>query len=296
MNDILFSAFISFIAMTVGIPVLFAVMRFFGLYVVVQEKQAHVFVLFGKIIGTLDEPGLHFLWPKLGLKALIINWIGNDFIVDLALDQHYSRSEPVNSEEGAPMGIGIWYEMFINDPTAYLFRNADPRGSLAANMSNSVVRCLSNMPLGEMLSNRHAMSKSVRTEVSSKSQDWGYKVGSVYVRKVHFRDLNMIKQIESKVVNRLTQVTAAIKQDGANQVNIIRSTAERQAAVEFAKAGAIRPSIVGGAIQKISEDQEVATSMFNILETQNILDSKTRLTLLPEGNEALASWLAAKGK
>jgi hypothetical protein len=37
----------------------------------------------------------------------------------------------------------------------------------------------------------------------------------------------MIKQIESKVVNRLRQVTSAIKQDGANQVSIITSTAER---------------------------------------------------------------------
>jgi hypothetical protein len=33
---------------------------------------------------------------------------------------------------------------------------------------------------------------------------------------VHFRDVGMIKQIEEKVVNRLRQVTAAIKQDGTN--------------------------------------------------------------------------------
>jgi len=48
----------------------------------------------------------------------------------------------------------------------------------------------------------------------------------------------MIQQIEEKVVNRLRQVTSSIKQDGANQVSIITSTAERQAAVEFAKAAA----------------------------------------------------------
>ena len=53
------------------------------------------------------------------------------------------------------------------------------------------------------------------------------------------------QQIEAKVVNRLRQVTSAIKQDGANQVSIITSTAERQAAIEFAKAGAMRPEIVG---------------------------------------------------
>ncbi len=31
------------------------------------------------------------------------------------------------------MGIRHLYEMLISDPVAYLFKNADPRGSLAAN-------------------------------------------------------------------------------------------------------------------------------------------------------------------
>ena len=80
----------------------------------------------------------------------------------MRLDQEYLRSQPVNSEEGAPMGIGIWYEMYVSDPVAYLFKNADPRGSLRANVSNATVRCLSNMPLADMLENRHAMSQTVR--------------------------------------------------------------------------------------------------------------------------------------
>ncbi len=54
--------------------------------------------------------------------------------------------------------------------------------------------------------------------------------------------------IGRNVVNRLRQVTSAIKQEGANQVNIITSTAEREAAVEFAKAAAIRPEIVGATL------------------------------------------------
>jgi aconitase B len=69
---------------------------------------------------------------------------------------------------------------------------------------------------------------------------------------VHFRDLEMIRQIEEKVVNRLRQVTSAIEQDGANQVSIIKSTAERQAATEFARAAAQRPLIVGKALQQIA--------------------------------------------
>ncbi len=81
------------------------------------------------------------------------------------------------------------------------------------------------MPLADMLQNRHVMSQTVRSEVSPQSREWGYSLGSVYIRKVHFRDVGMIRQIEAKVVNRLRQVTSAIKQDGTNQVNIIASTA-----------------------------------------------------------------------
>ena len=105
----------------------------------------------------------------------------------------------------------------------------------------------------------------------------------------------MIRQIESKVVNRLRQVTSAIKQDGANQVSIITSTAERQAAVEFAKAAAVRPAIVGKAMAEISGDAEVAETMFEILETQRIVEGECNLTLVRmPAHGMLADLLAAE--
>jgi hypothetical protein len=222
-----------------------------------------------------------------------VNFLGKCYTLDLRLDQEYLRSTPVNSEEGAPMGIGIWYEMVISDPVAYLFKNADPRGSLAANVGNSTVRCLSNLKLTDMLQNRHPMSLTVRTEVSPQSQEWGYSLGSTYIRKVNFRDEGMIKQIEEKVVNRLRQVTSAIKQDGTNQVNIIASTAEQQAAIEFAKAAAMRPQIVGQALQKISQDPDISRALFQALETQNIVDGDAVITLVPKNSSLLGQLVAA---
>jgi regulator of protease activity HflC (stomatin/prohibitin superfamily) len=285
---------ITFVACLVAEPLLLGLARTLGVFTIVRERRCHVYVLFGTVIGKIDEPGLHFLWPLMGWKALFVNWLGTCYVLDMRLDQVYLRSQPVNSEEGAPMGIGIWYEMFISDPVAFLFKNRDPRGSLAANVSNSTVRCLSNLPLASMMVNRHGMSHTVRAEVSPKSHEWGYRLGSVYIRKVHFRDLEMIHQIESKVVNRLRQVTSAIKQDGANQVSIITSTAERKAAVEFAKAAAIRPQLVGEALQKISQDSETADAMFAVLETRKLLDGNARLTLVPQSGGLLTSLLAAR--
>ena len=282
----------TFIACSVLVPLVLGLARTLGLYTIVNESRCKVYMLFGKVVAVINEPGLHFLPGKLGPKAFIVNWLGQCHDLDLRLDQEYLRSQPVNSEEGAPMGIGIWYEMFISDPIAYLFKNADPRGSLAANVSNSTVRCLSNLPLDKMLENRHTMSQTVRDEVSPKSNEWGYQLGSVYIRKVHFRDAGMISQIEAKVVNRLRQVTSAIKQAGANQVSIITSTAERRAAIEFAKAAAMRPHIVGEAPKEISENPTVSRALFDVLEVQNIISGGGRITLMPPNQELLGALLA----
>src|SRR5579859_344348 len=290
------SVAITFVACFFLVPVFFWLLRFFGVYAIVEERTCHVYVLFGKVVAIINEPGLHILLLKLGLKAPIVRWLGRLYVLDMRIDQQYQRSQPVNSEEGAPMGIGIWYEMFISDPVAFLFKNADPRGSLAANVSNSTVRCLSNMKLADMLQSRHTMSQTVRAEVSPQSHEWGYKLGSTYIRKVHFRDVQMIRQIEEKVVNRLRQVTSSIKQEGANQVSIITSTAERQAAVEFAKAAAMRPRIVGEALNKVAADPEVEAAMFEILEIQKIIDSKARITLIPEKGGILPELLASTSR
>ncbi len=294
MQDFFASAGITFFVLMIGESIIKWFLRLIGFYAIVEEGKCHVYVLFGRVVGILREPGLYFLWLKLGPAAFIINIFGKRYELDMRLDQRYQRSLPVNSEEGAPMGIGVWYEMFISDPVAYLFKNTDPQGSLAANVSNATMRALSNMPLSEMLETRHKMSQAVRAEVSPKSNEWGYKLGSVYIRKVHFRDANMIKQIEEKVVNRLRQVTSAIKQDGANQVNIITSTAEREAAVAFGQANAMRPKIVGEALKQISADPAVAAAVFDVLEVEKLLGGQAKITLMPSGNELLAQLVAAK--
>lgn len=274
----------AFFGSFVIVPLLLALARAFALYVVVRERQCVVFELFGKVRQVITEPGLHTPWTSMGPLAVLVPFFGKKYVVDLRLDQTYLRSQPVNSEEGAPMGIGVWAEMVVSDPLAYLYKNNDPLGSLRANISNATVRSLSNLKLSEMLENRHTMSRTVRKEVSSKSRDWGYDVGSVYIRKVHFRDAGMIRQIEEKVVNRLRQVTGAIQQDGANRVSVIRSTAERQAAKEFARAAATRPRIVGAALGEISQNPAIAQALFEVLETQNLIRSNAlEVNVIPKG-------------
>ncbi len=274
-----------FISAFFGVPIVLGFARLFCVYTSVQECEAKVYVLFGKVLGVLDEPGLYVPALTLGWKVMLTRFFGRVHKVDLKLDQTYLRSQPVNTEEGTPMGIGVWYEMRVTGPVAILFENTDPAGSLRANVANATVRGLSNLPLEEMLEDRHSMSRSVREEVSPKALAWGYEIGSVYIRKVHFRDRGMIEQIEHKVVNRLRQVTSAIRQAGENQVNVIESAAEKEAAVEFARAAAVRPQLVGEAFRKMADQPDVVRAVLRVLEVGKLLESEGELTLMPGGGE-----------
>src|SRR6478736_510694 len=93
---------IAFIAMFIGctimVPVALGICRACGLYTIVNEGRCKVYMLFGKVVAIINEPGLHFLPAKLGVKAVIINFLGKCYELDLRLDQTYLRSQPVNSE------------------------------------------------------------------------------------------------------------------------------------------------------------------------------------------------------
>ncbi|MBV8970571.1 MAG: SPFH/Band 7/PHB domain protein [Verrucomicrobia bacterium] len=286
------TAIITFFACTLALPFVLAFLKLINFYNTVNEGRCKVYVLFGKVLGVIDEPGLHLLWVRLGPASALVRFFGRVYEIDHRLDQEYLRSNPVNSEEGTPMGVGVWYEMRVRNPVDFLFKNVDPRGSLRANVANATVRSLSNMPLEKLLEDRHEMSRLVRKEVAPKSEEWGYQLGSTYIRKVHFRDADMIRQIEQKVVNRLRQVTSAIRQAGTNQVDIITSAAERQAATEFAKARSVRPRLVGQALKEIGQDETVLDAVFQTLEVDRIVQSGAEITLVPNGNEMLVSLLA----
>ena len=90
--SILLVALIVFAGAFIAEPVFLALSRIFGIYAVVQERTARVYMLFGKVVGILDEPGLYFLPGKLGASAFVVNLLGNCYVLDLRLDQEYLAS------------------------------------------------------------------------------------------------------------------------------------------------------------------------------------------------------------
>ena len=279
---------IGLVAGLLFLPIVLGLCRVFGLFSCVDECEAHVFTLFGKVVGTIDEPGLQFPVKHFGLRSMLIPFFGKKYVVSTALRQHYLRSQMVNSEEGTPMGVGIWYEMQVKDPVSYLFINANPEGSLQANVTSSTISTLSNLEMEQMLEDRHTLSRTVRQTVSPLSEKWGYQLGSVYIRKVEFTDTHMVENITEKVVKRLVQVTSAMKQDGENRVGLIKSETAFKVSQKMAEAAAARPSIVGKALNEIAKsDSEVLDAVLEVMEVEKLLASGASIDILPNTSNVL---------
>lgn len=283
MQTIVISVLCGFAGM-LTVPILLAFTRLFGLYTVVNECEAQVFTLFGKVIGTIDDAGIHLPVKLFGPRALLVSFFGKKNTVSTALRQHYLRNQMVNSEEGTPMGVGIWYEMKVINPVDYLYINANPEGSLAANVASSTISTLSNLEMEKMLEDRHSLSRSVRKTVSPLSEKWGYQLGSVYIRKVAFTDRHMVENITEKVVKRLVQVTSAMKQDGENRVGLIKSETAYKVSQKMAEASAKRPEVVGETLNAIARrDPEIMAAVMEVMETENLLRSGAGVDVLPAG-------------
>lgn len=271
------------------IPIVLKIATTFGLYAVINECEAQVFTLFGKVLGTIDKAGLRFPLKSFGPKALLVPFFGKRYVVSTALRQHYLRNQMVNSEEGTPMGVGIWYEMQVNDPVSYLFINTNPEGSLQANVASSTISTLSNLEMEKMLEDRHSLSRTVRKAVSPLSEKWGYRLGSVYIRKVAFTDQQMVDNITEKVVKRLVQVTSAMKQDGENRVGLIKSETANKVSQKMAEAAAKRPEVVGRTLNEIGkQDPEILKTVIEVMETEKLLNSGAGVDVLPEGAAFIA--------
>ncbi len=277
----------AFVGTFIATPIILALGRAFQLWRVLPERTVLVYTLFGKVIGQVEEPGLFFPVAVFGPRALLLPFFGKAYPVRTHIFQSYLRNQLVNSEEGAPMGVGIWFEGFVRDPEAFLFQNADPLGSLQANVATAVVKQLSNLKLEVLLENRDALSRKVREEVTPTSVKWGFHLGSTYIRKVAFRDRGMIGEIQRKGVNRLRQGTAAMKQAGENEVALIHSSADMKAAQRLGEAQAVRPQVVGQALAEIGRQPEVAEALFKLLDLQATLRSSGKVIVAPGGSAGL---------
>ncbi|MEY2616770.1 MAG: hypothetical protein QOH78_2543, partial [Verrucomicrobiota bacterium] len=67
--NFLFAFIAAFIVCWIAVPILLVFLAAINFYTTVMECRAKVYVLFGRVLGVVSEPGLHLLWLRLGPQA-----------------------------------------------------------------------------------------------------------------------------------------------------------------------------------------------------------------------------------
>ena len=63
------------------VPIVLGICRSLGTFTTVRECESQVFTLFGKVIGTIDDPGLKSPLMRFGPQALLVPFFGKRHVV-----------------------------------------------------------------------------------------------------------------------------------------------------------------------------------------------------------------------
>lgn len=76
MSQFFLGAALSFFGLLIGLPIFLGILKYLCWFTTVNECRCKVFVLFGKVIGVIDEPGLHITPFSIGPGVLLVPFFG----------------------------------------------------------------------------------------------------------------------------------------------------------------------------------------------------------------------------
>jgi hypothetical protein len=147
MISFLVSLVLGFGLFLVGVPLALATARLLGVYTTVFERTAKVFTLFGEVIGTIDEPGLHLLVGEARHQG------GAGAAVRQGAHRRSAARPTVPAQPAGELGgrRSDGHRHLVRNgrsrPGGVPLQERRPPRRLRANVSNAAVRALSNMKL-----------------------------------------------------------------------------------------------------------------------------------------------------
>lgn len=212
-------------------PVLFFVFGIFLLFltissiVVVYEFQRGVVFTFGKYDGIL-QPGINLIIPIVQVAR----------IADLRLNvSDVPEQSPITKDNvSVKVDAVIYYRIMKDLAQNSIIKVEDYRYAISQLAQTTMRNIIGEMTLDEVLSNRDDASKKIQLIVDEKSDPWGIKVEAVELKHIELPD--SMKKIMAK----------AAEAERIKKAQIIKSSAEAEAAKVISQAAEIISSVEGG--------------------------------------------------
>ncbi|HEY1410736.1 MAG TPA: protease modulator HflC [Rhodopila sp.] len=208
------------------------------LFTVSQTEQALV-VQFGKVVRTIEDPGLH---AKLPLVQNVISFDRRLLAVELP-------GEEVILGDQRRLIIDTFTVFRITDPLRF-YQAIGPvpdniRGRLNSVVTGSLRRVLGNNKLLDVLSaDREHIMSTIRGQVNTEMKNFGVTIVDVRIRRADLPKENT-DAILSRMQSERQRVAAQARAEGAEASQKIKADAERERTVLVAEARATADNLRG---------------------------------------------------
>jgi membrane protease subunit HflC len=209
-----------------------------SLFTVEQTEQALV-VQFGKVVRSIEDPGLHAKWP---IAQTIITFDKRLLAVELP-------GEEVILGDQRRLIVDTFTVFRISDPLKF-YQAIGPipdniRGRLNSVVTGSLRRVMGNNKLLDVLSaDRERIMSAIRGQVNTEMENFGVTIADVRIRRADLPQENT-QAILSRMQSERQRIAAQARAEGAEASQRIKADAERDRTVLVATAHATADNLRG---------------------------------------------------
>lgn len=264
-TDDWFSLFLGAAGAVVGLAVLGLLLK--ALVIEVEDEHTVLVTRFGKLVATLERPGLH-LWPSRVLPWVTVRPVSR------ARDFRVLHAVHANDARGTSVLADVWVELRVVDPARALFAVEDWDKATLNLVVHAALATLASRDFQQILDDRDQLGEQLRRDVSHETERWGVRIEQAFIRHVALLP-EVSRQVFGKVAARLEHARAVIEEQGRLDVARLEARTERQVAELVARARGQYPVAVGRALKVLGERPAVLKAYNELYALSQVKGART---------------------
>lgn len=261
MNPALVQLLLGLALGALAIPLVVLLLR--ALIVTVDDNQSALVTRFGKLLYTLDRPGLHFLPRR------VLPWI-RVRSVDRRRDGRRFTGVAVNDARGTTITVDLWLELRIVDPARATFSVDDWEKSLPNLVARAATAVLAGREFHEILAAHDELADLLRADIAAQCAPWGIHIDAVMIRDVHVLP-SVARDLLATINARLERARAEIEERGRLAVAAHDADTSADIAALVAEARAQYPLAVGRALADLRQRDPAVLAAYTELYALSML-------------------------
>lgn len=229
------------------LPLLALLLR--AMTVRIDDNAAALVTRFGRLVRTIDRPGLHFL------PARVLPWVSVRS-VSLRRDARRFSNVAINDARGTTVTVDLWLELRVVDPARATFAVDDWPAALPNVVARAATAVLGNRAFADILGAHDELAALMRAEVESQTAAWGLQISNVLIRDVRVLP-GVARDLLTTIAARLERARAEIQERGRLAVAALDADTAAAVAALVAEARAQYPLAVGRALADLRRDPPV---------------------------------------